>query len=282
MSSRISRYAVGYMVHASAGSNDPAWQILKANLSRERLMPLVGVLTPDLRWLAGFGGPPDEQKLMNALETARRLYPVSSAWRPTATETDTRTAQLNEYGEYEWTPLESLFPDAPHAEIATTDAAPPAGSGGRMTPVVAPRDAGVATTDHDASAPAEAADVDAAPEPTATVVAMAAPEEPDVASDAEPTAATAPASYAGESPAQALRRAADQIRSGDLDGAKATLADVLTRATDDDTRREAQKGGVAVYNAERIRDARGDRERDRILEEARQNLRGSLWGALFS
>ena len=54
------------------------WQQLRANLANAGLMPLVGVFTPDLRYLTGFGGPADNAQLMNALATARRLYPVSA------------------------------------------------------------------------------------------------------------------------------------------------------------------------------------------------------------
>ena len=44
-------------------------------------MPLVGIFTPDLRYLTGFGGPADINQLMNALGTARRLYPARAPAR---------------------------------------------------------------------------------------------------------------------------------------------------------------------------------------------------------
>ena len=62
---------------------------------------------------------------------------------------------------------------------------------------------------------------------------------------------------------------------------KDTLARVKARVPEGLLAREAARGAVAVYNAERIRRASG-RERDRLLEEAHRNLSASMWGSLFT
>jgi hypothetical protein len=104
-------------------------------------------------------------------------------------------------------------------------------------------------------------------------VAVAPPPRPPFHREAEP---------ASEVWAEtALRDALQQIQRGDLDGAKATLAEVHRRMPGTTLAREAAKGSVAVYNAERIRNA-GESERERLRAEAHRNLGSSMWGVLFA
>jgi hypothetical protein len=76
---RATRVAVGYVVDAMTPADPAVWNTLHANLPDADLMPLVGVFTPDLQFLTGFSGPPDEVKLLTALANARRMYPASEA-----------------------------------------------------------------------------------------------------------------------------------------------------------------------------------------------------------
>jgi hypothetical protein len=80
--------------------------------------------------------------------------------------------------------------------------------------------------------------------------------------------------------ATALRQALQQIRDGQLDAAKETLAEVGARLPGSTLAREAAKGKVAVYSAQRMAEAEG-RERERLRAEAERNLGRSMWGVLF-
>ena len=296
--SRVSSVAVGYMVHAPKGGVRPEapylWQQLRANLPNAGLMPLVGIFTPDLRYLTGFGGPADNSQLMNAIATARRLYPVSARAPqhvlPTnATRVAGSTARLNEYGEYEWTPLESLYPQpedalTPEAVVAAADPVlPPA-----PAPATAPAPTAVAV----ATPPTP-------PAPPAPRVIHAAPLAGNRTAQPTPVARTtapAPALKAAPRPkppfhrepepaleawgATALRQALQQIQGGQLDAAKGTLAEVGARLPGTTLAREAAKGTVAVYSAERMAQADG-RERERLRLEAERNLGQTMWGVLF-
>ena len=306
--SRVSSVVVGYMVHALTPEAPYIWQQLRANLPNAGLMPLVGVFTPDLRYLTGFGGPADNSQLMNALATARRLYPVSARAPQRTLPTQVNrvagtTARLNEYGEYEWTPLGELFPapqDAltPEAVVAAADPVlPPAAS----SPATAAAPAPVAPLPV-ARAPTTVATLPAPPPvPTAPVTVRRAPpvtvnRSPRSAAVTAVTPPAAPAAKAAPRPnppfhrepepaleawgATALRQALQQIRDGQLDEAKSTLAEVGARMPGSTLAREAAKGTVAVYSAQRMADAQGS-ERDRLRAEAARNLGQTMWGVLF-
>lgn len=299
---RVSSVAVGYMVQALAPEAPTIWQQLKANLAGSGLMPLVGVFTPDLRYLTGFGGPTDNTKLMNALATARRLYPVSARAPRHAVPQQavpqqvgrTRrvagtTARLNEYGEYEWTPLEELYPrpeDALTPDAVVAAAAPVLPPAAASAPT---RVAPVPTTV--AVAPPRPPPI-APPPPPASPVAVnrttprtAVPVVPARARPARKQVATPPASRAPDPAleawgAVALRRALQQIEDGQLDEARTTLAEIGARLPDSALAREAAKGAVAVYSARRIAEAQG-REQELLREQAERNLGRSMWGVLF-
>ncbi len=80
---QIQSMAVCYMLDARNPEAPAVWQMLRAYLPRARLMPLVGILSPDLQWITGFGGPPSVEKLRSALEQAQRLRPRPGPRRPT-------------------------------------------------------------------------------------------------------------------------------------------------------------------------------------------------------
>lgn len=288
-SAQVTPVAVGYMLDLALTPEAPhIWQQLKANLPRANLMPLVGIFTPDLRYLTGFSGPADTGQLLSALATARRLYPISARGPERHVRSEGRTAQLNEYGEYEWTPLDEILPrpeDAltPEATaVASRTLLPPASSPGiAPAPIVAALPAApvpprrVAPPPVISNRPVVAAPVTVsvpAPVTVARKPVTAPPPKPPFHREERPALETW-----GE---QALRDALEQIRRGDLDRAKTTLAEVHARLPGSTLAREASKGTVAIYSAKRIQDVEGA-ERDRRREEAERNLGHSMWGVLF-
>ncbi|MFV1958934.1 MAG: hypothetical protein ACC662_05925 [Planctomycetota bacterium] len=274
---QVNAVAVGYMVETANQESPQVWQILKANLPRAGLMPLVGILTPDLRWLTGFGGPPSTSKLLNALNTARRLYPVSARIGSELEGQGPATAQVNEYGEVEWTPLDDLWPgrrethEGMLAADGSSPASPPAAGPAAATPPMTVPSAVAAAPGPPVPVPAMTT-TPAAPRPRAIASAPAQPASPAAAPDEPTTRAWAQ---------QALRQALEEIRRGEFEAAKRTLAEIDARLPGSPLAREAGKGAVAIYNAERIATAQG-RERERFRESARQNLGATMWGPLFS
>ena len=236
---QVSPLAVGYMVNALV--NDPVWGVLKRNLPTARLMPLVGVITPDMQWLAGFGGPPDQQKLMQALSTARGRYRAAAAPQRAMPRVGgiRTTAQLNEYGEVEWTPTGTLFPNPE----AASEEAP------ETTPLAAPAGEALAG-------------------------------EPDEAPTPKAPALPAPGASTEDWAVMALETVHDQIRAGELDAAKATLAAVPARVKEGPLAREVAKGAVAIYRASELARTEGPTS-EAIRARARKSLRGSMWMDLF-
>lgn len=248
--SSVSSVAVGYLAQPKSNPNDPVWQLLRRNLPRERMMPLVGVVSPDMQWLSGFGGPPDRQKLMSALATARGRYraaapalvPVPRQAVPQVAGIRT-TAQLNEYGEVEWSPTGVLFP-APDEKKAGIE---------------------------------EAADND----PALARGPVEAPETaPEVEAEAALVALVAPDTATEDWAIQALETVHDQIRAGELDQAKRTLAAIQSRLPRGPLSREAAKGQVAIYSATKLQRATTT-DTTEIRDRARKSLRGSMWMDLF-
>jgi hypothetical protein len=285
-----SEMAVGYIIQThllqQRPEDAPVWSQLKANLTGKGLMPLVGVFTPDLRYLTGFAGPTDLGKLMGALRRARGMYPVSAP-APHAYEVPggrTAAVQLNEYGEYEWTPLDELYPtpeDAltPETTVAAETVLPPAAPAAvatlpvEMVPPPPAPPAPASVTDVASYAPAVVP-----PRPVA--VMPPAPPVPAVAPRPRPPFSREPEPALETWGAEALRKALRQIREGDLAAAKSTLAEIHARLPGSTLAREAAKGTVAVYNADRIAAADGS-ERERLRKEAERNLGQSMWGDLF-
>ncbi len=265
----VSSQMVGYMIQTQ--SMEPGgrqlWSVLKRNLANAGLMPLVGVFSPDLQYLAGFGGPPDNQKLMSALSLARSRTRGAAPVTHTVPAPPYRTAQINEYGEYEWAPTGSLWPedavtpDLQPARPPAAVAAAPATPAPAMRPAPEPEPKAVATVP--------------APASKAAVAAPLAPEASGV-----PTAVEDSMGPDGTALA-ALDRALERMKAGDLGAAKTALADVRTSHAGTPLAREAAKGEVAIYNLQQIEAAANGTDRARLRMRALENLRGSMWAALF-
>jgi hypothetical protein len=292
VASECSRVAVGYVydiVHPEAPAVD---QTLRANLTDATLMPLVGFLTPELRWVHGFWGSTDAEKFLGDLAVAQRIYPVSATALRTNVTYEGRdlVAVVNEFGETEWSRPGDVWPEgAPEPEDAIEGAprlddvpARPAEHLADATPAPAP-----------APAPAEV-DPFAPVEPTAAVAAqpLAAPEA-IVIEESEPTPAVArqpnpPFSQPEREDARLADWAEEQldlalllIERGEYDQARETLEVVKARVPDSVLAREAARGSVAIYNHKRIRSTSGS-EQERYKKRAARDLGGSMWGSLFS
>ncbi len=120
-------------------------------------------------------------------------------------------------------------------------------------------------------------DVSPAPEPPFVPATLPAP--------LPPLAAPSPAAIAAvpmdEAAARAsLGRAFDLIRQGQYDLARDELRRVSRSLPHTNMGREADRGGVAVYNARRISEA-DSQQRPDLAAQARKSLTGSMWVALF-
>ena len=93
--------AVGYVYQIRNPEVPQVDQTLRANLRGASLMPLVGFLTPELRWVHGFWGPTDARKFSGDISTARQIYPVRTArvQAPPVPGRGEMTAVVNEFGE---------------------------------------------------------------------------------------------------------------------------------------------------------------------------------------
>jgi hypothetical protein len=291
---------VGYMVNAMSPESGQAWQMLKDNLPTARLMPLVGIVTADLRWVTGFAGPTDEGMLLNALAQARRMVPAAAPApvRP-ALPASAATASMprrvtNEYGEPEWTPLADLYAepeavaaapvadaarvDGPAADAVVPEPAPAVEPAPATAPVAAVEPAAPAprwsdAPTHVAAAPAPVDDATLAtalttlrsPATSARVEATPPPQAP-------PTDAWAQVS---------LEEARAAIAARDFARARALLAEVNARLPSSALAREAARGTAALWHAERLAEA-APGEQAALRAQAERNFRTSLWASLFA
>jgi hypothetical protein len=109
---QVDEIAVGYLYNILEPEDARVDQVLRQNLPRATLMPLVGFLTPDLRWIHGFAGQTDVNKFMSDCQAARRIYPVNPmAVAPSTRDSAPAVAVVNEYGEFEWSPAEEVIPE---------------------------------------------------------------------------------------------------------------------------------------------------------------------------
>ncbi|MDJ0975813.1 MAG: hypothetical protein QNJ98_15230 [Planctomycetota bacterium] len=299
---QVAPVAVGYIYDIRRPEVPQVDQTLRANLKGASLMPLVGFLTPELRWVHGFWGPTDARKFGGDIQTARSIYPVrTAAIVPTNTvDTSGMTAVINEFGEREWSLPGDVWPtNAPEPEDAITGRPLPAGAPAALTaplpantPVLA--DTGPAPTPAPTPTPAPAPAP--APAPVADPVQLpplvapsgpVAPEPtPAPVAAPTPTAPVAPATPAANAGTEAwgretLDRALQQIQIGDYDGARRTLAEIGQRMPGSAIAREAAKGNVAIYNHKKARSASGV-ERDRVMARAQRDLGRTMWGVLFT
>jgi hypothetical protein len=274
-----SSVAVGYFFDLTAPEDRRVASLLRANLKKADLMPLVGFLTPDLQWVHGFWGQdavsnfPAQVAVARGSVRARPIAAAEPAPPPVPAEGATLVAFVNEYGEPEWGPADEVVPvDALSGTDAAAAAALALASPAAPPPVSHPTPEPAPVL---ATAPALPTVGELLPEPTAPpVVAEAAPA-------AEPAAAAPEDEEVRAWGEHALRYAYDQIRSGDLDGARTTLATVVARLPESDLGREASKGRVAVYNWRRLQ-ATPEGEQAAVREQARRDLGATRWETLFS
>jgi hypothetical protein len=269
---------VGYLVDAMNPEAPQIWQMLKDNLPQARLMPLIGIVTPDLRWVTGFSGPTDVNMLHSALATARRNLPAAApAPQVPLLPPDRRTSDRGSVPA-EWTPLSDLRREATHPEDALTPELAAAG------PVLPPAPAAPPS---ERRAPAADSPILASPRPGPLTHVGPVAGLPD----AVPAVATLPvrartplpgtpdaevATWAEES----LRIALSQIQQGDWSEARQTLGEVSARLPQSLQDREAARGGAALYHAVQIAEA-DIASRDWLAEQARRNFHSSMWAPLF-
>lgn len=297
----VAAAAVGYVYDITAPESAQVNSVVRANLRGASLMPLVGLLTCELRWVHGFWGATSANEFRAVLAEATRRHPVRVARGPAgpagATLGALTTPVVNEYGELEWSPLADVWPNAATTPRDTLPDAPRlAGAGSASEAAPAAPDPAPAL------APAPAPRPGPVPAPAPTLAA--APSTPPAAPVAQPTSppaepwslpAAAPAAAPAPAPAptaggtaapgwaeRMLREALEAIRAGRYDAARALLSEVQARAPDSPAARDAAKGSVAIYNLKRIEQAGDESARRQALERARRDLGASFWGDLFA
>jgi len=119
----------------------------------------------------------------------------------------------------------------------------------------------------------------AAPDAPASSPEVAASLDTPTGTDG-PSATGTPADLDGWA-REALERARTLIQAGQFTEARTTLTEVNERLPGTPLAREASKGGVALYNAKRIRLASNGEERTRYLSRARRDFGSSMWSVLF-
>lgn len=277
---RVQPVAVGYVYDITRPEVAAVDRTLRGNLRGADLMPLVAFLTPDLRFVHGFWGVRTLAQFLGDIETAARIYPVSSASLQRVQAGPVLSAVVNEYGEPEWSPPGDVWPEG---EPEPIDAIPGAPTLAQAPEPVQPPAAPVRTAAPEPVVVAPAAVPAPPPPPAAVVVTEPAPYvgiqapiiEPPVESPPEPEA---PVASWGD---QALQSALADIRGGRFGSARSTLDRVQQELPDTAQAREAVRGCVALYNAKRIRNATSNSERSRYLARARRDLGSSMWGTLF-
>ncbi len=289
-SAQCDRIAVGYIYNILNPETPQVDRTLRANLQGASLMPLVGFLTPDLRWVHGFWGARSVAQFQGDIAQAQRIYPVSAGvvrTMPTGPTLAAVQPVINEYGEPEWSLAGDVWPVEDPEPIDAITGEPGA------EPATATVDASQAGTALADAGPAPT--VAAAPARPMTYVGIRPPMPPEAAVEPQPrretvpTPAATPAPAAPAAPASARATWADeqlalalrQIRLGDYDAARSTLDGVRTRLPESTHAREASKGYVALYNARRIQGAASGDERMRYLSRANRDLGSSMWSVLF-
>lgn len=282
--------AVGYIYDITPPIRDPAIsavdRTLRANLRGADLMPLVGFLTPELRWVHGFYGARSVAQFQGDMAAAKRIYPVASAGLNARVGGPRMATVVNEYGEPEWSAPGDVWPVEEPEPIDAITGYPEIGDpsarrlADRGPPVDAPAVPDVPAAALPAVDPQPIAEVSPV-EPPAPYVGIQTP----VAEPSKPAATAAtwsPAAAGGDDwGEEALDRALADIRSGRFDAARTTLDEIQSRLPSSTYAREAAKGCIALYNAKRIRGAASGSERNRYLSRARRDLGSSRWGVLF-
>ena len=291
----LTSVAVGYVYDITRPEVRDVDRLLRANLRGADLMPLVGFISADLGWIHGFWGQRSVQQFRGDIARARSIHPVRTATvtTPNRAGTPRMTYVTNEFGEQEWGVVADVWPEGDPEPIdaitgapdSLPDTVPPATAGSQ------PAGAMLA----DVTPTADPAPLPEAPAPAAPAARLPATPtfEPTPDPTPEPSIAEVVASQPAPEPApaatrdeswgrQELQRALMQICSGEFDTARDTLARVRETLPDTTVAREASKGGVALYNAKRIRFASSGAERSRFLDRARRDFSNSMWAPLFN
>ena len=306
--SELTRMAVGYVYDITRPEVREVDRLLRANLRGADLMPLVGFVTADLQWVHGFWGVRTVQQFRGDIARATSIHPVRSAALPVQPAAPAaRTAALegvgyvtNEYGEREYGHVADIWPEGDPEPIDAITGAPEGLPATVPTPSAGSQPAGAmladatpagTTSTAPATPTAEPAPLPEAPAPAGAGLPPIQPKTTVTVAEAPAAttpAATTPAATTPE-PArneqwgrQELQRALMQIRAGAFDDARSILATVRETLPDTQLAREASKGGVALYNAKRIRFASSGSERNRYLERARRDFSNSMWAPLFN
>ncbi len=289
----LNQVAVGYIYDITRPEVRRVDQTLRANLRGADLMPLVGFLTPDLGYIHGFWGPRSVTEFRGDIARADRSNPMRGARvRTPGAAAAPRIGVVNEFGETEWSPAidvwapleapplprEVRVADAPVVAAASPDSSTRNGPAIVDLPALEP----VVTSSPKIDAPVVAElpalepAVEIAPAPVRTAPAPAAPVA-EVNTILNPSTGDDLTAWGRTK----LERARDLIRAGEYTDASQTLSQVRSRMAGTTLAREASKGGVALYNAKRIRLASNGAERNRYLMRARRDLGSSMWGELF-
>jgi len=269
----LQRVAVGYTFDITRPEVRAVDDVLRNHLRGASLMPLVGFLTPDLRWVNGFSGPRTVSQFRGDIATAGQSVSRSSAALDNVrTEQGAALGVINEFGESEWSPPADVWPVGPVARAGVAAEAPVVAE---ATPAPLP------------AMDLPASDVAAADVPVIADLPALPPAEAGFSGTAitssQPAAEVAPtkANDLEVWGREALTKAREAIRAGRYGEASETLGTVHDRLPGTVVAREASKGGVALYNAKRIRLASTGAERERYLSRARRDLGTSMWGTLF-
>jgi hypothetical protein len=292
VASELGAIAVGYYDDCDRDPNSAAYRVLKDNLPSAVMLPLVGWVTPDMRWVYGFSGHRDEARFRQDIATARATYlrmaegerpaaperelaqaPVRAVLVPTSLPAE-EIADVSELGEDVFAPEAAPAPVVQEPAFETTPAPLPI----EVAPPEAPAVPEVVVAP-EAVAPAPLAP----PAPPAPPVEAPAPPAPVVVSS--PVKTTVPVATADEAvrtwARDALRRAADALRARDVAGARTLLAEVRARAQGAPEAREAEKGDVAIRALRRL-DAAPAADAPALRADAARALQGTVWADLFS
>jgi hypothetical protein len=239
--------SVGYYDDVDRSPQSRAFQILTQNMPEAVDLPLVGWVTPDLRWVHGFSGRRDMASFRGEIAAARATYfRMAEANRPAA---DRALAGVP--------PAKSL-PDAELTDIGDPDGGP-------------------AKAARPASSPPPASP----PLPPMTAPRVGEPPSPPPPSTGSGASGSTPSATGASTPARdAMKRAAAALSSNDVTSARSLILQAKASAADTAEAREAQKGDVAVWNWERIRSV-GPEEAARLRAQAGKDLKGTVWEPLF-
>ena len=231
--------SVGYVYDITRPEVRQVDQILRANLKDASLMPLIGFLTPDLRWVHGFWGARTVQQFRGDIATAaqasgRRTADAGGPAGPIGTvqgDDGSRLASVvNEYGEQEWSLPGDVWPagedpepiDAITGTPDADDAADAVSAAMGAAPVVADN----TLPPMDDSLPP----IDAMPDtPAPTPVAASGNSLPPLGGDMPPLGGDAPTAVAQPTPTPRVATTGPRIPGNQIPPPPSTLPPMAPR-----------------------------------------------------